>query len=944
MSPFVARCLLAVATTVTANDQAAQPFFVKTLTGPTRPVSSVAADFGRLRAVSGSGDGTLKVWDLRTGECLHTLRGHTRLVRAVAADFGRLRAVSGSSDKSLKVWDLGTGECLHTLRGHTRIVWSVAADFDRLRAVSGSTDHTLKVWDLGTGQCLHTLRGHAGSVSSVAADFGRLRAMSGSGDGTLKVWDLGTGECLHTLQGHAGSVSSVAADFGRLRAMSGSGDGTLKVWDLGTGECLHTLQGHAGSVWSVAADFDRLRAVSGSKDHTLKVWDLGTGQCLHTLRGHTDWVRAVAADFRRLRAVSGSWDHTLKVWNITDVGPPCMGLVATEQCGRVTGCFLQKHQTPDDAAAENTATQPLGCYMREGQLFYNEGSHAGQTHSGSQSLCWPQPWKPVCTCPGGRAGVDCSYDGELKCRLPPPTLAQIGACVGLAACAALAALGLDHAWARSRAHSYTDLGVSEAEAKEAVSLLEQHPGALLLAAQSHASNSSIILAGLAVNARLVFPMLLAWLAPWLATVGVFRDMKMFLLVAFCTAPGLPDLACNLWEGRRAADIDLLDSFFPSPSRFARAVSCVRTAALVAVVGATCSLGELLPYPANALDQTDAPNIGLHQLQILHAAGLADQSKLLLWVALLSAIFAVLDIAVSLCPKTSSEAGMAELDKIKETAGDLVKKSREGESFDADDPEGQTWRDPEKKQLRRFWSSDEGVAKLCGAALAGGVLGLWALGSLRSARPGFQLRFGAADVGRAANISIESTAVLRVDPIHVPETDMGEVSWLWVALLAVMVALAAVMYHCASKLEARKRFHEVLRKFPASVLIEPDVVMLLADMALDLNSFGNYLMGSHLYFAGVSLAIWIFTFAKTCCDLVHVPQEFRDSLRNGFYTPAFIRFQRQEISVEGVASLLLSCYGLPWAVSSYATLTSQLVNIALSLRGVCKLVVLKELGI
>lgn len=70
--------------------------------------------------------------------------------------------------------------------------------------------------------------------------------------------------------------------------------------------------------------------------------------------------------------------------------------------------------TEDDAAAENTATQPLGCYMREGQLFYNEGSHAGQTQPGSQSLCWPQPWKPVCTCPGGRAGVDCSYDGELK--------------------------------------------------------------------------------------------------------------------------------------------------------------------------------------------------------------------------------------------------------------------------------------------------------------------------------------------------------------------------------------------------------------------------------------------------------------------------------------------------------------------------------------------------
>jgi predicted NACHT family NTPase len=288
---------------------------LKTFQGHGR-VNSVSISPDGTTLASGSDDKTVKLWDIRTGECLKTFQGHTDAVESVEiSPDGRIVA-SSSSDETIKLWNISSGECLNTLRGHTNIVRSVAISPDNTTLASGSSDQTIKLWDIGTGECLKTLRGHTHQIRSVVISSNGVILASVGYDQEMKLWDIKTGEGLKTLQEHTGWIRSVAISPDSATLLSGSDDQTVKLWELNTGECLKTLRGYINSIRSVTISPDNTFIVSGNEDQTVKLWDIRTGKCLKTFDEHTSRINAVAISPDSATLASGSYDRTIKIWNI----------------------------------------------------------------------------------------------------------------------------------------------------------------------------------------------------------------------------------------------------------------------------------------------------------------------------------------------------------------------------------------------------------------------------------------------------------------------------------------------------------------------------------------------------------------------------------------------------------------------------------------------------
>jgi len=265
--------------------------------------------------LSGSADGTLKLWDAATCKELFCLSGHTDSVQCCAWSPDGSRVLSGSSDSTLKVWDANTGKELLSLRGHVNSVYCCAWSPDGSRLLSGSWDNTLKVWDAITGKELFRLSGHANHVTCCAWSPDGTRLLSGSDDRTLKIWDVTSGKELFGLTGHTHYVRCCAWSPDGLRLLSGSLDNTLRFWDARVGTELFCLSIHLNYVLCCAWSPSGSSIVSGSSDNSLKIWDVSSSKPPLRLSGHTHSIGDCAWNSDGSRLLSGSDDNTLKLWD-----------------------------------------------------------------------------------------------------------------------------------------------------------------------------------------------------------------------------------------------------------------------------------------------------------------------------------------------------------------------------------------------------------------------------------------------------------------------------------------------------------------------------------------------------------------------------------------------------------------------------------------------------
>jgi len=208
-------------------------------------------------------DAKAQVWDIQARVVRNHFAGHDQDIYSLDwSRDGRIIA-SGSGDRTIRLWDVAQGQCTLTLQIEDGVT-TVAISPDSYFVAAGSLDKSVRIWNMQTGAVVMRTegeQGHKDSVYSVAFTPNGRELISGSLDKTIKMWDLRSrpgganmsGDCMRTFDGHRDFVLSVASTpepdhvMPMSYIMSGSKDRGVVFWDVQTGIPQLLLQGHKNS-------------------------------------------------------------------------------------------------------------------------------------------------------------------------------------------------------------------------------------------------------------------------------------------------------------------------------------------------------------------------------------------------------------------------------------------------------------------------------------------------------------------------------------------------------------------------------------------------------------------------------------------------------------------------------------------------------------------------
>jgi len=247
--------------------------------------------------LSASRDKTLLVWKVnrnanlgsdeseKFGAPTRRLTGHSHFVQDVAISVDGQFALSGSWDGTLRLWDLNTGLTTRRFVGHSKDVLSVAFSADNRQIVSGSRDRNINLWNT-LGQLKYSIveDGHSEWVSCVrfSPNLQTPLIVSAGWDKLVKVWNLNQCKLRTTLEGHTGYVNTVTVSPDGSLCASGGKDGTAMLWDLNEGRHLSSLV--AGDIIN-ALVFSPVRYwLCAATASDIKIWDLESKVCVSRLQ------------------------------------------------------------------------------------------------------------------------------------------------------------------------------------------------------------------------------------------------------------------------------------------------------------------------------------------------------------------------------------------------------------------------------------------------------------------------------------------------------------------------------------------------------------------------------------------------------------------------------------------------------------------------------------
>jgi WD40 repeat protein len=313
-------------------------------------------------------DGTIRVWDVRTGRRVAILPGLSYVSQLTISPDGKLLAAWGDirSRRTLLIWNIETGKPTTRLQGGAQDVVDLVFRPDSKALAACDSEGNIWLWDVESGKQLLTLKakvepyqGNGENSLTFSPDGMYLVATAMQ---FVSLWNLRTGtetaEVNHdstapnisSNQGyglfspdgqsvvlvagraiqlyHADSgkrLLNVTSDYSPIVRLSPDGSrlaviqkSGVQVWQTSSGTLLFAVDEPAEYPDIGFKEFSPDGAILflGKQDGLLQLWDAHTGKLLTTLKGHTEYVYEAlfSPDWTLLLTVGA--DLTARLWAV----------------------------------------------------------------------------------------------------------------------------------------------------------------------------------------------------------------------------------------------------------------------------------------------------------------------------------------------------------------------------------------------------------------------------------------------------------------------------------------------------------------------------------------------------------------------------------------------------------------------------------------------------
>ncbi|KAI9206361.1 WD40-repeat-containing domain protein [Polychytrium aggregatum] len=279
---------------------------LRTIPHPDSQVNRLAISHDK-RLLGAAGNPHVRLYDVQANNpnAITSFDGHTGNITSIAFQSAGRWVVTGSEDGTIKIWDV---RAPGVQRNYTLscAVNDVIIHPNQGELISCDQSGHIKIWDLGENACSHELMPEedipARSVT-MASDGSMLIAANNKGN--IYAWKMkNKGDMSEMGQpvqipAHKKFITKCLLSPDTRSLATCSADHTVALWDTnhleaGAKEPSKTLKGHGRWVWDCAFSADSAYLVTGSSDHSARLWDLTTGETIRHYNGHQKAVVCIA--------------------------------------------------------------------------------------------------------------------------------------------------------------------------------------------------------------------------------------------------------------------------------------------------------------------------------------------------------------------------------------------------------------------------------------------------------------------------------------------------------------------------------------------------------------------------------------------------------------------------------------------------------------------------